>query len=214
MKKSKNRFFRHRKPTYPNFFHSINLSMDKVYDTKNNFCLAFPYRKIGRKKGSKKVIFWKKIFFGKTQKHMVFILEKVKLGVGLYFSGALLIWDVWDMVEKNTQSLWPKFRFSPIAPYCTSTRLRITQNLVEDSFLYILYNFEVKRTLFAQAGNIIPRWWFLPKKSIIDLSSPIKMASIIRLVWKFASMLRLSRAFKIAMKLDDRRRSLFDLPDF
>ena len=130
------------------------------------------------------------------------------MGVGIYFSGAISIWDVWDTAEKNTQSLWPKFRFSPIAPQCTSTRLRITQNLVEDSFLYILYNFEVKRTLFAEARKIIPRWWFLPKKSIIDLSSPIKMASIIRLVWKFASILRLSRAFKIAMKLDDRRRLL------
>ena len=117
------------------------------------------------------------------------------------------------MIEKNTQSLWPKFRFSPIAPECTSTRLQITQNLVEDSFLYILYNFEVKRTLFGEARKIIPRWWFLPQKSIIDLSSPIKMASIIRLDWKFASILRLNRAFKIAMKLDDRRRSLFDLPD-
>ena len=156
----------------------------------------------------------KKNFFRKNSKPLVFFLHKVKLGVGLYFSGAISIWDVWDMVEKNTQSLWPKFRFSPIATQCTSTRLRITQNLVEDSFLYILYNFEVKRTLFAEAGNIIPRWWFLPKKSIIDLSSPIKQASMIRLVWKFASILRLSRAFKIAMKLDDRRRSLFDLPDF
>ena len=76
MKKWKNRFFRHRTPTYPNFFYSINLSMDKVYDTKNNFGLAIPYRKNGRKK----VIFWKKFLLAKTQKHMVFILEKVKLG--------------------------------------------------------------------------------------------------------------------------------------
>ena len=149
--------------------------------------------------------FWKIFFLGKTQKRKVFILEKVKLGVGVYFSGTIQIWDVWDMAEKNTQSLWPKFRFSPIAPECTSTGLWITQNLVEDSFLYILYNFEVKRTLFAEAGNIIPRWWFLPKKSIIDLSSPIKTVPIIRLDWK----LKLSRAFKIAMKLDDRRRSHF-----
>ena len=78
---------------------------------------------------------------------MVFIFDKVKLGVGLYFSGALLIWD---MAEKNTQSLRAKFRFSPIAPRYTSTRLRITQNLVEDLFLCILYNFEVKRTLFGK----------------------------------------------------------------
>ncbi len=116
----------------------------------------------------------KKNFFRKNSKPLVFILHKVKFGVGLYFSGAISIWDVWDMVEKNTQSLWPKFRFSPIAPQYTSTRLRINQNLVEDSFFYILYNFEVKRTLFAEAGNIIRRWWFLPKKSIIDLSSPIQ----------------------------------------
>jgi hypothetical protein len=73
------------------------------------------------------------------------------------------------MVEKYAQSLWTKFWFSPIAPQCSSTRLWITQNLVEDSFLNILNNFEVKRTLFAEARKIIPRWWFLPKKSIIDL---------------------------------------------
>jgi hypothetical protein len=36
---------------------------------------------------------------------MVFILKKVKLGLGLYFLGAIYIWDTWDMVEKNTQSL-------------------------------------------------------------------------------------------------------------
>jgi hypothetical protein len=39
---------------------------------------------------------------------------------------------------------------SPIAPECTSTRLRITQNLVEDSLFYIVYNFEVKRTLIGE----------------------------------------------------------------
>jgi hypothetical protein len=88
---------------------------------------------------------------------MVFIFDKVKLGVGLYFSGALLIWDTWDMAEKNTQSLRAKFRFSPIAPGCTSTRLRITHNLVKDLFLCILYNFEVKRTLFSKDIKIIPR---------------------------------------------------------
>jgi hypothetical protein len=33
---------------------------------------------------------FKKIFFlGKTQKHKVFIFEKVKFGIVLYFSGAL-----------------------------------------------------------------------------------------------------------------------------
>jgi hypothetical protein len=63
--------------------------MDKVNNAKNNFCRAIPYRKIGRKKGSKKVIFWKKYFFKKTQKRMVFILENVKLGVGVYFLVAI-----------------------------------------------------------------------------------------------------------------------------
>jgi hypothetical protein len=63
--------------------------VDKVYNANNNFCLAIPYRKIGRKKGSKNVIFWKFFFLGKTQKRKVFILEKVKLGVGVYFSGAI-----------------------------------------------------------------------------------------------------------------------------
>jgi hypothetical protein len=63
--------------------------VDKVYDTKNNFCLAIPYRKIGRKKWSKKSDILKKNFLGKTQKRMVFILEKVKLVVGVYFSGAI-----------------------------------------------------------------------------------------------------------------------------
>jgi hypothetical protein len=61
------------------------------------------------------------------------------------------------MAEKNIQSLRAKFRFSPIAPECTSTRLQITQNREMDSFLYILYNFEVKRTLFGEAGKIIQR---------------------------------------------------------
>ncbi len=63
--------------------------MDKVYNAKNNFWLAIPYRKIGRKNGRKKVIFWKQFFLGKPQKHKVFILEKVKLGVGVYFLGAI-----------------------------------------------------------------------------------------------------------------------------
>ncbi len=150
--------------------------------------------------------FWKKNFIGKTQTRWFLFYKKSNWGSDYTFQVPSRYGMYGTWLKKNTQSLWPKFRFSPIAPQCTSTRLQITQNLVEDSFLYILYNFEVKRTLFAEAGKIIPRWWFLPKKSIIDLSNPIKMASIIRLVWKFASMLRLSRAFKIAMKLDDRRR--------
>ena len=74
---------------YPNFFYSINSSLDKVYNAKKKFGIANHYRKIGRKKGSKKSDILKIFFLGKTQKHMVFILEKVKLGVGVYFSGAL-----------------------------------------------------------------------------------------------------------------------------
>ena len=38
-------------------------------------------------------------------KLLVFILNKVKQGVGLYFLGAIQIQGVWDMAEKNTQSL-------------------------------------------------------------------------------------------------------------
>ncbi len=119
MNKSK---YRHRTQTYPNFFDSRNLSVDKVYNAKNNFWIAIPYRKIGRIK----VIFWIK-----KNKNEWFILVKVTWGVGVHFSGAI-----------------------------------------------------------------------------------IQVASIIRLVWKFVSILRLIRNFKIAMILDDRRRSLFDLPDF
>ena len=63
--------------------------MDKVYDAKNNFWIAIYYGKIGRKKWSEKSDILKKFFLGKTQKRMVFIIEKVKLGVGVYFSGAI-----------------------------------------------------------------------------------------------------------------------------
>jgi hypothetical protein len=41
------------------------------------------------KKGSEKSDILKNFFFGNTQKRMVFILEKIKLGVGVYFSGAI-----------------------------------------------------------------------------------------------------------------------------
>ncbi len=54
-------------------------------------------------------------FLGKTQNRW-FLLYIKSNWVGLYFSGAFYIWDVWDMAEKNTQSLCPKFRFSPLAP--------------------------------------------------------------------------------------------------
>jgi hypothetical protein len=56
---------------------------------KKKFGIANHYGKIGRKKGSEKSEILKKFFLGKTQKRMVFILEKVKLGVGVYFSGAI-----------------------------------------------------------------------------------------------------------------------------
>jgi len=90
--------------------------LDNVYNAKKKFGIANHYGKIGRKKRSEKSDIFKKFFQEKPNDPMVFILEKIKLEVGLYFSGAIKIWDVWDMVEKNTQSLCPKFRFSPIAP--------------------------------------------------------------------------------------------------
>ena len=74
---------------YPNFFYSINLSVDKVYDAKKKFGIANHYGKIGRKKWSEKSGILKKKFFRKNSKPMVFILQEVKLGVGLYFSGAI-----------------------------------------------------------------------------------------------------------------------------
>jgi hypothetical protein len=48
-----------------------------------------------------------------------------------------------------------KYRFSPIAPRRTSARLQITQNRVDDLFLCILFNFEVKRTLFGKTRKKI-----------------------------------------------------------
>ena len=52
------------------------------------------------------------------------------------------------MVEKKPKINEQNTDFQPAAPMCTSTRLRITQNLVEKLFLCILYNFEDKRALF------------------------------------------------------------------
>ena len=40
----------------------------KVFNAKKNFCLAIPYRKIGRKKGSEKSEILKKKFFRKDPK--------------------------------------------------------------------------------------------------------------------------------------------------
>jgi hypothetical protein len=111
----------------------------------------------------------KNFFLGKSQNHKVFILEKAKLGVGVYFLGVIQIWDVWGHGRKKYSKLVTKI---PIFTYSTSTRLRITQNLVEGSFLYILYNCEVKRALFGEARKNNP-------------SSTFR---------------ELNRAFKIAMK--------------
>jgi hypothetical protein len=69
------------------------------------FDLLFPIEKKIEKGVEKSDNLKKKFFLGKTQKRKVFIFEKVKLRVGLYFSGSVYIWDVWDMAEKNTQSL-------------------------------------------------------------------------------------------------------------
>ena len=99
----------------------------------------------------------------KFYKYSIFKIVVINSGVGLYFSCVFYIWDVWDMAEKNTQSWRAKFRFSPIAPGYTSTGLRINQNLVEDLFLCILYNLEIKRTLFGKDRKKIPIWCFLPK---------------------------------------------------
>jgi hypothetical protein len=101
-------------------------------NAKNNFWIAIPDRKIGRKKFENKL--------------EVFIFKKVKMRVGVYFSVALWIWDTWDMAEKNSLGLIEKYRLSPISP---SARLQITQNLVEDLFICILFYFEVERTLFG-----------------------------------------------------------------
>ncbi len=92
---------------------------------------------------------------------MVFIFDKVKLRV-ILFRGHLGM-GCMGHGRNNTQSLCPKFRFSHLAPDFTSTQLLITQNLVEDCFLYILINFEVKRTSFAEAKKKIQDDDFYPK---------------------------------------------------
>ena len=65
--------------------------MDKVYNARNNFWIDIPHKK----RAKKRVKNWKT-----TKKRMVFIFEKVKLGVGLYFLGSIYIWDTWGMAEK------------------------------------------------------------------------------------------------------------------
>ena len=155
----------------------------------------------------------KKKFYGKTQKHKVFISDNINRGVVVYFSGDLGIWDVWDTAGKNTQSLEPKIVFWILNPVNLHMTHWIIQNLVENLFLCFLSNFGVKWSLFDKTKNIFLWWWFFPKKCTIDLSSTIKKWRTIRLAWKFASILSLTRAFKIAMKLDNWWRSFFDLPD-
>jgi hypothetical protein len=53
------------------------------------FGLLFPFEKKVEKMCRKNGKFKKIFFLGKTQKHKVFIFEKVKFGIVLYFSGAL-----------------------------------------------------------------------------------------------------------------------------
>ena len=47
---------------YPNFFYSINSSLDNVYNAKKKFGIANHYGKIGGKKRSEKSDIFKKIF--------------------------------------------------------------------------------------------------------------------------------------------------------
>ena len=128
----------------------------------------------------------------------------------VYFSGDL---GIWDMVEKNTQSLGPKIDFwllnhgrPPHDPLNHSKSCR--------EFIFVLpVQLWGQRLLFGKTRNIFLWWWFFPKKCIIDLSSTIKKLRIFRLACKFASILSLTRAFQIAMKLGNWWRSFFDLPD-
>ncbi len=97
MKKSKSLFFRHRTPTYPNFFHSINFSVDKVCDAKNNFCLAIPFRKIGRKKWSEKSEILKKKNFQKKPKNAKFFFQiKFNWGSVSTFPSRYGMYEIWS----------------------------------------------------------------------------------------------------------------------
>jgi hypothetical protein len=90
----------------------------------------------------------------------------VKMWVGVYFSGALWLWDTWASPKKSAKL--PITTKIPIFTY--STRLRSTQNLVEDLFLCILFNFEVKRTFFGKSRKKIQDDDFYPNKSLIEHS--------------------------------------------
>ncbi len=138
---------------YHNSFYSINLSVEQVYKAKKNW-IAILYRKIGWEK-----VKFREIIYCKNSNRFFFIFDKVRLNWGSDFTLQVPtrygIYGTWS--KKNLKVCKnPKFRFLPIVPEFTSTRLRINQNLVEDYFLYILYNFEVKRTLFGESGKIFP----------------------------------------------------------
>jgi len=84
---------------------------------KNTMCAPDDFN-VAKKKCKK---IEKKNFFpkGKTQKHKGFISDNINRGSLVYLSGHLGIWDIWDMTEKNTQSLGPKIVFcllNPITP--------------------------------------------------------------------------------------------------
>ena len=134
--------------------------MYKVYNAKNNFWLAIPYRK----KGSEK---------DEILKKNVYLDPKTQ---SFYFWGKLSWGSVFTFQVPSRY--WTYGTWSKKTPVCDQNsdfqtfRLQITQNLVEDSFLYILNNSEDKRTLFGEARKKIPKRWFLPKKNIFDLSSP------------------------------------------
>ena len=56
---------------YPNFFYSINLLGEKLYDAKKNFGKAIHHGKKGRKKEPEKIEIWKKNFLGKIVHHEI-----------------------------------------------------------------------------------------------------------------------------------------------
>ncbi len=88
---------------------------------------------------------------------MVFIFEKFNWGSDFTFQvpSRYRMYGTWS---KKIPKVWDQnsdfYLYHPSAPRLD---FKITQNLVEDSFLYILYNFEVERTSFDEAGKIIPR---------------------------------------------------------
>ena len=121
----------------------------------------------------------------------------------VYFSGDP---GIWEMAWKNTQSLGPKINFWLLNP---GKPPHDPLNHSKSSRVFI---FVLPVQLWGQTVIIFLWWWFFPKKCTIDLSRMLKEWKTIRLAWKFASILSLTRAFKIAMKLDNWWRSFFDLP--